>query len=576
MPKSGKLLPWLWFFIAPHRAQFFLRSAIRVFVDVTFILIPFGVLELVNLLRADLVGNLQLAYLYAGGIFLLMFVGNLLFLTRTEELMLRDTIKRDLTIFAMEHVISLPFVWHEGQGTGNKMQRIFTSRDALFSLLGTYFGQLLDFVFSMSAVMLVIFFKAPFAAFLFFFGMIGFYIFAAVFSAKKIHLWNDRLNGYFENIIGRVYEYASAIFTVKFMNLWPFVRAQAVSAETRQQKNVLPFFDFVFRRWFWLNLFGEVFFAGTVVISIWLFSRGQMDLSILLLMIWYADEVWGLLDRFADVQTELLENTNSFLRLTKFLRKRPEQADLAPLADFPADWQELKFEKVSFRYGQIDTISNLSLTVPRGQRVALVGRSGAGKSTFVKLLFKQVLPQKGSISFDQIDTKNIAKSELLSHLSVVLQDTEIFNTSIRENIQLSRSRRGGLRKYLDIAHASPFVDRLPKGVETVIGEKGVRLSGGERQRIGIARALSQEAEILVFDEATSALDTESERAIQGVMREIFAGKTSFVIAHRLSTVREVDRILVFRDGRIVEDGSFDQLVKKDGEFTKLWKLQKLS
>jgi subfamily B ATP-binding cassette protein MsbA len=236
----------------------------------------------------------------------------------------------------------------------------------------------------------------------------------------------------------------------------------------------------------------------------------------------------------------------------------------------------IRYERVSFSYGEDrPVLRDVDLDIPAGQIVALVGPSGAGKSTMVNLLPRFFDPTSGRIAIDGIDTRDLKLDSLRSLIGVVTQDTVLFNDSIRANIAYGRSDlpMERVREAAAAAYADEFIMQLPKGYDTVIGEAGLRLSGGQRQRLAIARALLKNAPILILDEATSSLDTQSESLVQKALYNLMQGRTTLVIAHRLSTVTKADRIVVMEAGQIVEEGSHGQLIALDGAYKKLFDLQ---
>jgi subfamily B ATP-binding cassette protein MsbA len=250
---------------------------------------------------------------------------------------------------------------------------------------------------------------------------------------------------------------------------------------------------------------------------------------------------------------------------------------LEPISPKPlkAAGANIDFEHVSFSYGEKPTVADITLTVPAGKLVALVGASGSGKTTLTNLLLRFYDPQQGAVRIGGTDIREVRSQELRDQIAVVTQETILFNDTIRNNIALGRA--GASEEEIVAAakhaHAHGFILEKPHGYDTQIGEKGVALSGGQRQRLAIARAILKDAPILVLDEATSALDTESERAVQEALDELMIGRTTICIAHRLSTIQRADVIVVMDQGRIVETGTHAELIARGGIYRKLHDLQ---
>ncbi|WP_035602783.1 ABC transporter ATP-binding protein [Haloferula sp. BvORR071] len=236
----------------------------------------------------------------------------------------------------------------------------------------------------------------------------------------------------------------------------------------------------------------------------------------------------------------------------------------------------VRFEKVSFAYGDTPALHEISLDVPAGQVVALVGRSGAGKTTFASLLPRFYDPSEGSIHLDGVDLRELRLKDLRDHITIVPQEAVLFAASIFENIRLGRrnATEEEVKEAARQAHAHEFIMQQPQGYDTQVGERGAQLSGGQKQRISIARAFLKNAPVLILDEATSALDSEAESFIQQELADLTKGRTTFIIAHRFSTIRIADRILVFEQGRIVGDGTFQELEAKHEMFRALLEMQR--
>jgi ATP-binding cassette, subfamily B, bacterial MsbA len=228
---------------------------------------------------------------------------------------------------------------------------------------------------------------------------------------------------------------------------------------------------------------------------------------------------------------------------------------------FHAPKKSIRFEKLTFAYGEDPVLQDVSLEIPIGKVIALVGPSGAGKSTFASLIPRFYDPREGAITIDGTDLRHFAKKDLRDHIAVVPQMPSLFSGTILENIRIGRldASEAQVIEAARKAHADDFIRSLPDGYQTQVGERGDQLSGGQRQRIAIARAFLRDAPILILDEATSALDSESEAMVQQALAELVKGRTTFIIAHRFSTITIADRILVFQNGRIIADGTHEQL-----------------
>ena len=259
--------------------------------------------------------------------------------------------------------------------------------------------------------------------------------------------------------------------------------------------------------------------------------------------------------------------------VARYATMDPQVIDAAGAPAFRSELGEIVFDRVVFRYKSATQplYDNFTLRIAPGERVALVGPTGGGKSTFVKLIQRLYDLESGQILVDGQDIAHVSQGSLRRAIAVVPQDPSLFHRSLAENIAYARpgATEGEVALAAKRARAADFIAKLPAGYGTLVGERGVKLSGGERQRVAIARAFLADAPILVLDEATSSLDVETERQVQAAMEELMVGRTTIVIAHRLSTIRGADRILVFEDGRIVEEGRHSDLVKQGGAYARL-------
>lgn len=239
--------------------------------------------------------------------------------------------------------------------------------------------------------------------------------------------------------------------------------------------------------------------------------------------------------------------------------------------------QKIEVQNVTFSYTDHNVISNLSMTINKGQKVALVGLSGSGKSTLINLLLGLYPIKSGRILIDGVDIKEIKLKNLRQLFGLVSQDIFLFHDTIKANLMVGGDfTEAQMKKALEVSYASEFVDRLPDGMETIIGDRGAKLSGGQQQRLTIARAFLQNTEILLFDEATSALDNESEKVVQKALDSIAGTKTVIAVAHRLSTIQEYDQIFVMKEGLLIEQGTHSELMGRNNEYKKLYDLSQKS
>jgi len=332
-------------------------------------------------------------------------------------------------------------------------------------------------------------------------------------------------------------------------------------------------------------LTGVVLFLAfsSVVVVLWLGSHdvlaGRMTGGLLSQFLLYAILGASALGQLSEVGSELAAAAGAAERIAEILQIKPSIVAVAPVVALPKPpLGTVAFENLSFAYEtrqQAPALHSINLKIARGETVAIVGPSGAGKTTLFQLLLRFYDPSEGQILVDGIDIRNVEPADLRNHIRTVPQDPVIFGTSVLENIRygMPHATEAEVRAAAERASADAFIRAMPNGYDTIIGERGITLSGGQRQRLAIARAILQPAPILLLDEATSALDAENEIQVQAALEKLMAERTTLVIAHRLATVLKANRIIVLDGGRIVEEGTHASLVAKDGLYAKLARLQ---
>lgn len=311
---------------------------------------------------------------------------------------------------------------------------------------------------------------------------------------------------------------------------------------------------------------------AALIFSIWAVQQGMANAAEVYLLLTFAfnliGEMWNINTSIRTVyqivgdSEEMFDIMNTPLDIRDTSKKR-----------LAVTKGSLEIDSISFSHSENSAVfNNLSVTVPAGQHVGIVGRSGAGKTTLTKLLLRLAEPDQGAIKIDGQNIHDVSQKSLHQSIAYVPQEPLLFHRTLRENIGYGRPDASpeDIKDAARKANALEFIEALPEGFETLVGERGIKLSGGQRQRIAIARAILKDAPILILDEATSALDSESELLIQAALKTLMKDRTSLVIAHRLSTISSLDRIIVFEKGTIVEDGTHAELIAKKGVYAQLW------
>ena len=315
---------------------------------------------------------------------------------------------------------------------------------------------------------------------------------------------------------------------------------------------------------------GALFYAAGLFIA-----RDELDAGDFAVVLFCVGVLFMSIRRLSALYSELQNARAAATRVFAMMDREPEILDLPGATDLPEFQRQIVFDAVDFRYEDAPVLSGIELTIERGERIALVGPSGSGKTTLANLLPRFYDPTAGRILLDGHDIREGTLASLRGQIGLVTQETVLFDDSVRDNIAYGRDDVP-LERVIEVARAAyahEFIEALPDGYDTRLGERGARLSMGQRQRLTIARALLKDSPILILDEATSALDAESEAAVQAALEKLMEGRTSLIIAHRLATVRGADRILVMERGRIVEEGTHRELLSRGGSYARLYELQ---
>jgi len=475
------------------------------------------------------------------------------------------------------HLLDLPIAYFESRATGQTVARVRELENVRSFITGSALTALLDLVFTF-VFFAVMYSISPVLTYIVL-ASLPFYIGLSLAITPALRA---RIEERFQRGA------ANQAFLVESVSGAETLKSMAVEPQMRErwEEQLAAYVRSSFRT-VMLGTYGSqgVTLINKVVTALilWFGAKlaigGEITIGQLVAFNMMASHINGPILRIAQLWQNFQQFRISIEKLGDILNTRTEIKQNASRSNLPPLRGEVKFEQVSFRYrpGLPEVIRDLNLHVRAGQVIGVVGRSGSGKSTLTKLLQRLYVPESGRIMIDGADIALLDPSWIRRQIGVVLQENVLFHSSIRDNIALAHPSMPMEKvvRAAKLAGAHDFILELPHGYDTILEERGQNLSGGQRQRIAIARALATDPRILIFDEATSALDYESERIIQQNMRLICRGRTVFLVAHRLSTVRDADRILVMEKGEVVEDGSHEDLVRKNGYYAHLVKQSKL-
>jgi subfamily B ATP-binding cassette protein HlyB/CyaB len=473
------------------------------------------------------------------------------------------------------HLLALPIAYFQARRVGDSVARVRELENIRQFLTSSALTLVIDLFFTFVFVA-VMFYYSPLLTFV----VLGAFPFYIAISAGATPLFRQRLDEKFrrgaENQAFLV-ESVTGVETLKAMAVEPQMQRrweEQLAGYVAASFRVISLGNTASQAVQFIN---KVVIAGVLYFGAKLVIEGSLTVGELVAFNMLAARVSSPVLRLAQMWQDFHQARLSVARLGDILNTMPEPSFSPGRAALPAIRGQITFEHVGFRYrvDASEVLHDVSFEISPGQVVGVVGSSGSGKSTLAKLIQRLYVPESGRVLVDGVDLTMVDLAWLRRQIGVVLQENVLFNCSIRENIALADPTMPMDRVIAaaTLAGAHEFILELPEGYDTIVGERGSSLSGGQRQRVAIARALITDPRILIFDEATSALDYESERAIQQNMKQITAGRTVFVIAHRLSTVRHANRIITIERGRIVEDGNHDELIRSNGRYAKLHYLQ---
>ncbi|MBA4299022.1 MAG: ABC transporter permease [Cyclobacterium sp.] len=474
-----------------------------------------------------------------------------------------------------KHIIKLPIRYFDNAKTGELVSRIMTDVEGVRNLVGTGFAQMVGgvltavislFLLINISPMMTLYVLLPVVVF----GLVSLKAFGKI---RPIFRERGKINA---QVTGRLTETLGGIRVIKGFN----AEAQEIKTFERGVDELFQNVKASLTATSFVTSAGALLLglasAGIMGIGGYMIMEGEMTFGDFLAFTLYLGFMIAPIVQMSNIGSQLTEAFAGLDRTEEIMNTPLEADDRKRTQVVDKIVGDVEFRDVSFAYESgKEVVKGINFKAPAGSVTALVGTSGSGKTTIAGLAATFLNPDSGQILLDGQDLQSVTLDSFRSQLGVVLQDDFLFEGTIRENILFPRpeATEEEVQKAVKAAHVQEFSDRFEKGLDTLIGERGVKLSGGQRQRIAIARAILADPRILILDEATSNLDTESETLIQASLKELMKGRTTFVIAHRLSTIRQADQILVIEQGKIVERGMHDQLIESKGRYYQLYTYQ---
>ncbi len=477
--------------------------------------------------------------------------------------------------YGLGRLIQHSYSFFTNNFSGSLVAKLKRYSNAFEGLQDVFLYNILNAVVSIIAVSIILFFQNFWLAIIFIIWAIVYSIASVLLTKKQraldVEYWKEdsKTTGLMADIIAN-------ILTIKMFAKEVFEHRKFKSQTSRQQKKLWTEWKYLFKVFTtqsFLLAFLEFFLLW---FSITYYQKGIISLGTIVLVQLYAVMIFGAVWNLGRGFQKITRLLSEMKEMVDIIEQPPEVIDIPKPESSKIKKGEIVFENVTFAYEKDILFKNFNLRIKAGEKVGLVGKSGSGKTSITKLLLRFFNLKKGRILIDGQDISKIKQADLRQAITYVPQEPLLFHRTIKENIAYAaKSSDKELFGAAKKAFADKFINTLPKKYNTLVGERGVKLSGGERQRIAIARAILKKSPIVVMDEATSSLDTLSEKYIQKSMKNLLEGRTAIVIAHRLSTVKELDRIIVLDNGGVVEEGSHRSLLKKKGAYYELYKHQQL-
>lgn len=495
---------------------------------------------------------------------------------RTKGHILANEAGFDLVIQGGSQLLCLPLKFHKDKKMGEIISRVERGGNYLETIIDDVVFSTLPAFFTVALALIIMFRVQWFLAF-FVGAFILFYAFITIIKVRPIVSGQKKINKATEKVYGDFYDSILNIQTVK----------SSTAEDLEKRKYIYNFKDFLlpkrklyFLLWQSLNAWQSFIYSfGFVAVfgsALYLLRQGAISAGELVMFIGYIFLVFTPLVQLAWQYRRIRNGITAIQRVRDLVGLETEQYKKEGMADLKVEKGEIIFEDVSFGYTYNQSVlEDIGFKVKSGENVAIVGESGVGKTTLVDLISRYYAPVSGRILIDGIDISDATLKSLRENIAIVPQEITLFNDTIKNNIKYGKPE-APIKKIIEAAKAAnahQFIQKFSKKYNQLVGERGVKLSTGQKQRVAIARALLRDPKILILDEATSSLDVKTEKLVQGALNKLIKGRTTFIIAHRLSTIVNADKILVLEEGRLVQQGTHERLIKEEGVYKKLYSLQ---
>lgn len=481
----------------------------------------------------------------------------------------------DLKQKFFNHIVGLSHNFHTTHKTGSLISRLTRGGSAIERMTDTIIFSFVPLIFQLTVAMIALIYFDWVTAAIIFITMFVFILYGFINQQfqKKANIEANDAEDIEKANIGDIF---ANVDSIKYFGKEHFIKNRYEKLADTSRKTAVRRWDY-FK---WLDS-GQSLIIGIGTFSLIYFSmlqflKGEMTIGTLVFVFTVFVSLLGPMFSFVHGLREFYRVMADFDSLFQYYKIENEVKDKKDAREIEIKKGEINFEGISFSYGNRKIFDNLNLKIKANEKVALVGHSGCGKTTLVKLLYRFYDVNCGKVLVDGKDVKDIKQESLRSSMSVVPQECILFDDTVYNNIAFSnpKASRKEVLQAIKFAQLDKIIEKFCNKENTIVGERGIKLSGGEKQRVSIARAILANKKILVLDEATSSLDSETEHEIQKDLEELMKGRTSVIIAHRLSTIMGADRIIVMKNGKIVQEGKHNELIRKQGEYRKLWALQR--